>query len=75
MIQFLRKLFGLDTRLPSNTPLDMHVGLDLVETPMPAKTVAKTPKTPAKKQTPPKKEKAVTTDKPTSARRGRPKKA
>ena len=53
----------------------MHVGLDLVETPMPAKTVAKTPKTPAKKQTPPKKEKAVTTDKPTSARRGSPKKA
>jgi hypothetical protein len=42
---------------------------------MPAKTIAKTPKSPAKKQTLPKKENAVTADKPASARKGRPKKA
>jgi hypothetical protein len=75
MIQFLRKLFRLDTRVTSDAPLDMHIGLDLVETPMPAKTIAKTPKAPAKKQALPKKENAVTADKPASARKGRPKKA
>jgi len=75
MIQFLRKLFRLDTRVTSDAPLDMHIGLDLVETPVPAKTIAKTPKSPAKKQTLPKKENVVTADKPASSRKGRSKKA
>jgi len=42
---------------------------------MPAKTIAKTPKSPAKKQTLPKKENVVTADKPASSRKGRSKKA
>lgn len=78
MIQFLRKLFGLDARVPADAPVDMHISLDPVEeTPVPAKPkrVAKPAGAGAKKKAAPKKEKAVSADKPATARRGRPKKS
>ncbi len=78
MIQFLRKLFGLDARVPADAPVDMHIALDPVEeAPVPAKPkrVTKPKGTGAKRKPAPKKEKAVSTDKPATARRARPKKA
>ena len=78
MIQFFRKLFGLDARVPADAPVDMHIVLDPVEeapAPVKAKPVAKTTKPAAKKKTAaPKKEKTVKVEK-TTAKRGRPKKA
>ena len=77
MIQFLRKLFGLDARVPEDAPVDMHIILDPVEeapAPVKSKPVAKTTKPAAKKKAAPKKEKTVKVEK-TTARRGRPKKA
>lgn len=78
MIQFLRKLFGLDARVPADAPVDMPIVPEPAqEAPVPAKPkrVAKPKGTAAKRKPAPKKEKAVSADKPAPARRGRPKKS
>lgn len=77
MIQFLRKLFGLDARVPADAPVDMHIALDPVEeapAPVKAKPVAKTTKPSANKKSAPKKEKTVKVEKPATTR-GRAKKS
>lgn len=78
MIQFLRKLFGLDARVPADAPVDMHIALDpekIFLEPAKPKRVTKPKETGAKRKPAHKKEKAVSTDKPATARRGRPKKS